>query len=655
MSASKDFTIRKGVLTKYKGPGGDVVIPEGVTSIYMRAFDFCSSVTSITIPEGVTSIGLQAFNCCSSLASITIPDGVTSIAYDAFAGCSSLVSITIPESVTSIGDSAFSGCSSLESITIPEHITNIDSLGLRSCKRLADADGHIVVNHVYISYCRKKLHAVIPNGVTSIGAGAFNGCGFLKSIAIPEGVTSIGDWAFYGCKSITSITLHDGVASIGTEAFDGCGALAHLTIPASVKEIGEGAIDGCPESIQVFADIGLMQESKWKRAVVLAYLHDPAPLAFCEDRIIQYIKRKKKEWISEILENDMDYAITNFLQKKIITKRNIDADYLQPAIEANAAKCTALLLDWKGRNVSQEEEERRFERELSKDLYNVTDMRKLWKYKKLEDGTLCITAYKGDSTAIEIPPRIGKDTVSAIGDKAFTAALDWWGNPAPRRAFFVTIRSITIPAGVTSIGNLAFTGCKSLVSIEIPDSVTSIGYDAFKHCESLMGVTIPNGVTSINFHAFFDCRSLVDVTISKGVGKIESGAFYGCSALTNITIPESVTKIRAGAFSDCTSLTSVTIAGSVTIIDNATFSGCTSLASITLPDGVKEIGSWAFSDCSALKSITIPSSVTQIYGAAFKGRRKLTICTPAGSYAEKYARENNISVITTAEEERTVL
>ena len=116
MSASKDFTIRKGVLTKYKGPGGDVVIPEGVTSIYMRAFDFCSSVTSITIPEGVTSIGLQAFNCCSSLASITIPDGVTSIAYDAFAGCSSLVSITIPESVTSIGGSAFSGCTGLTSV-----------------------------------------------------------------------------------------------------------------------------------------------------------------------------------------------------------------------------------------------------------------------------------------------------------------------------------------------------------------------------------------------------------------------------------------------------------------------------------------------------------------------------------------------------------
>ena len=60
-----DYTIENGVLMKYHGIGGDVVIPEGVTSIGDRAFSGCTGLTSITIPDSVTSLGRSiGFEIC---------------------------------------------------------------------------------------------------------------------------------------------------------------------------------------------------------------------------------------------------------------------------------------------------------------------------------------------------------------------------------------------------------------------------------------------------------------------------------------------------------------------------------------------------------------------------------------------------------------
>ena len=76
MRNASDFVIENGVLKKYIGAGGDVVIPDGVTAIGDAAFAACSSVTAVTIPDSVTSIGKRAFVRCWSLMRIKIPDGV---------------------------------------------------------------------------------------------------------------------------------------------------------------------------------------------------------------------------------------------------------------------------------------------------------------------------------------------------------------------------------------------------------------------------------------------------------------------------------------------------------------------------------------------------------------------------------------------------
>ena len=82
MSNANDFIIENGVLKKYVGPGGAVIVPEEVTEIGIKAFvsggyQVSSTITSIQLPRGVTAIRLGAFCGCSNLRSITMHPGVT--------------------------------------------------------------------------------------------------------------------------------------------------------------------------------------------------------------------------------------------------------------------------------------------------------------------------------------------------------------------------------------------------------------------------------------------------------------------------------------------------------------------------------------------------------------------------------------------------
>lgn len=77
MSNANDFTVENGVLTKYTGPGGVVIIPAGITAIGNTAFLDCTNLTGVTIPAGVTYIGVDTFAGCPKL---TIRDPADSYA-----------------------------------------------------------------------------------------------------------------------------------------------------------------------------------------------------------------------------------------------------------------------------------------------------------------------------------------------------------------------------------------------------------------------------------------------------------------------------------------------------------------------------------------------------------------------------------------------
>ena len=117
-SADEDFEIEDGVLVRYNGDGGVVVIPEGVVEIGKAAFADCENITRIRLPETLKTIGDEAFRDARWFEDISIPDGVETIGEDAFAG-TNIRSAFIPDSVREIGPRAFSRCDYLRSIRLP--------------------------------------------------------------------------------------------------------------------------------------------------------------------------------------------------------------------------------------------------------------------------------------------------------------------------------------------------------------------------------------------------------------------------------------------------------------------------------------------------------------------------------------------------------
>ena len=208
----------------------------------------------------------------------------------------------------------------------------------------------------------------------------------------------------------------------------------------------------------------------------------------------------------------------------------------------------------------------------------------------------------------------------------------------------------TIPSGVTSIGDYAFSGCVGLTSVAIPYNVTGIGVGAFESCSALTEITVaPANPSYSSLNGVLFDRALAtllqypaglagEYAIPSGVTSIGDYAFSGCSGLTSITIPSSVTSIGEAAFMSCTSITGITIPGSVTSIGWFTFLGCSSLSSITIPSSVTGIGNNAFEFCYGLTNVTIGSGVTSIGNNAFDlcGLTSVTIpssVTNIGDYA----------------------
>ena len=202
-----------------------------------------------------------------------------------------------------------------------------------------------------------------------------------------------------------------------------------------------------------------------------------------------------------------------------------------------------------------------------------------------------------------------------------------------------TIEDITIPSKiinggyeytVTKIEDLAFIQCDTVKSITIPKTVSSIGEKVFNRCDNLKEINVENENTtysSVDGVLFnYDKTELIrypegkketTYIIPDTVTQIAELGFWRNQSLENILFPNSVIKIGANAFQFCSSLESVIIPNGVTTIEEFVFESCTSLTNVTFPNSICSIGDYVFYNCVSLTNLNIPDSVVEIGRDAF--------------------------------------
>ena len=200
-------------------PTGDVVIPDGVTSLGQSGYTLfarSSMITSISCPHTVTKIASSVCKGLINMTRIIGIDNVTQIGDGAFQNCEKL-NISLPQSITVIENSAFRNCSSITEITIPA-LTSWGTTTFYQCTSLRT-----------VKFSNDFTFDNIP-------IHTFNGCKLLKSINIPLSVTKINSSVFAN-SGLESIVIHHNVTWLDASVFSGCTSLSEISLPNTIAYV----------------------------------------------------------------------------------------------------------------------------------------------------------------------------------------------------------------------------------------------------------------------------------------------------------------------------------------------------------------------------------------------------------------------------------
>lgn len=642
------------------GPGIVLTIGKSVSKIpaYMFSPDRAGSAKIIQLKFEENSvcqeIGACAFEENKYLKKIVLPESISQIDESAFEYCEKVKNIDIGNGVTDIGERAFFQCSNAESIMIGKNVKNIGSAAF-------DVGGKL--KNIYFN--ATEMNDLSPDN--TIFTGGYSGIENI-TVTIGANVQKIPAYLFAARSGVSSGTAVRSVVfekgsvceKIGKRAFDSCSWLAQVIIPESVSCIEEGAFSGTPAVI-LFENDKLPQnlENDWSgNAQVVTNVK---AYGATQNGFYYYSVDGKNAVVHGYAGNEKDVIVpekVNGLQVKEITRMFSSNSEIQTVAisegietigENTFANCQNLQGVYIPKSVSTIKKHAVSERTLlmfeSSEL--PADLEEDWnwaaeiclnvkKYGTTENGFFyCINGdneaiigrYTGKEKEVAVPNKIGTVQVKKIANYAFYLNTE--------------LKSVSIPEGISIIGEEVFYGCQGLEKVTIPSTVTKIGKRAFYGCELLKSINIPQNVVSIREEAFGGCTALTifvegtelpqncgdnwsgNATVMLNVkkqGATEQGILYYITGqntaiigkapenITEATIPEEiegvpVVEIANSAFENCAFLTKAVMPENLEIIGSSAFKDCISLKEIAIPKGVREIKEDAFYNCSGANKI----------------------------------------------------
>ena len=672
-----------------------VTLPESLTTLGIRAFGGCQSLKAIKIPSGVTAIPGYCFNGCVSLESVTIPEGVTAIGHNAFQSCN-LNALTLPESLEKIGDCAFYNNGALKSVNIPAKVKTIEpqafyncgltelviqegvqtigynTFGNNSLKNLTLPSTIKSIGESAFSY--NNLQSIICNAVTppTLDGNAFNSGSITPSIKVPmasiaayrkaygwkdfsnyyvgevvaDGITyridengatitaaeatlaeanipsavefegnqypviKINSSVFSGNTNLTAVTLPAGLVEIGAYAFNGCQNLASVTLPESLTTLGYSAFKACKllKTIKIPSGVTAIPDQCFDGCSSLENVTIPEGVTTIGDYAFGYCKLNALT-LPESLEKIGGYAFTG---NKSLKSVNIPAKVKTIETQAfNSCGLTELVIQEGVQAIG-------YNTFGSNSLRNLTlpsTIKSIGNYAFLYNNNL-----QSITCNAVTPPTLGDDAFyeSTIQDvKVPLASIAAYRKAYGWKDFSNYYGGEEIIDGVAyridDKGAYAFRHCSNITRVTLPDGLTTLGEGAFQQCEALVTADLmnPMEITSIPRYAFDGCSGLRNVYLPFFIEAVGDYAFRGCASLRQIQFVAPTKTIGAYAFSGCRSLKSLDLfkCENFTTIGSYAFSGCTSLKSLNLPKSLETIGEYAFSGCQAISVICSPSLV----------------------------------------------
>lgn len=193
----------------YAEAGEYEVTIDGAVTVSNQAFYNCTALRKVVLPETIVGIGQSAFGSCRAMEFIIIPKGVQTIANNAFISCYALRFVVIPSEFYLSGILSFGTIPSLKGVSLPEDFSvgvySIDFNGCYGLEFVSPPENYCkAISAHSFRFCQNLRNLVIPQGVTSIGEGAFTGCYALRKLVLPEGIGRI-DKAFVNCYGLQLI------------------------------------------------------------------------------------------------------------------------------------------------------------------------------------------------------------------------------------------------------------------------------------------------------------------------------------------------------------------------------------------------------------------------------------------------------------------